>query len=62
MCCRRSADGYSRQLAVIGSSDLCIATYPGDMAQALRVLDATVETVNARGATRAIPILQRRGR
>ncbi|WP_066726212.1 FAD binding domain-containing protein [Sphingomonas pituitosa] len=48
--------GYSRQLAVIGSSDTCIATYPGDMAQAMRVLDATVETVNARGATRAIPI------
>lgn len=48
--------GYSRQLAVIGSSDKCIATYPGDMAQALRVLDATVETVKADGTTRAIPI------
>jgi xanthine dehydrogenase YagS FAD-binding subunit len=49
-------DGYSRQLAVIGSSDKCIATYPGDMAQALRVLDATVETVKADDTTRAIPI------
>ena len=48
--------GYSRQLAVIGSSDACIATYPGDMAVAMRVLDATVETVNAAGATRSIPI------
>jgi xanthine dehydrogenase YagS FAD-binding subunit len=48
--------GYSRQLAVIGSSDACIATYPGDMAQAMRVLDATVETVNADGTVRAIPI------
>ena len=48
--------GYSRQLAVIGSSDKCIATYPGDMAQALRVLDTTVETVRADGSTRAIPI------
>ena len=48
--------GFSRQLAVIGSSDACIATYPGDMAVALRVLDATVETVNAAGTTRAIPI------
>ncbi len=48
--------GYSRQLAVVGSSDKCIATYPGDMAQALRVLDATVETVKADGTTRAIPI------
>ncbi len=48
--------GYSRQLAVIGSSDQCIATYPGDMAVAMRVLDATVETVRANGTTRAIPI------
>ncbi|KQN90097.1 molybdopterin dehydrogenase [Sphingomonas sp. Leaf231] len=48
--------GYSRQLAVIGSSDQCIATYPGDMAVAMRVLDATVETVKADGTTRAIPV------
>jgi xanthine dehydrogenase YagS FAD-binding subunit len=48
--------GYSRQLAVVGSSDQCIATYPGDMAQALRVLDAGVETVNGAGKTRTIPI------
>jgi xanthine dehydrogenase YagS FAD-binding subunit len=48
--------GYSRQLAVIGSSDACIATYPGDMAQAMRVLDATIETVKAGGTTRSIPI------
>ena len=48
--------GYSRQLAVIGVSDACIATYPGDMAVAMRVLDATVETVQADGTARAIPI------
>ena len=48
--------GYSRQLGIIGTSDACIATYPGDMAVAMRVLDATVETVDAQGATRAIPI------
>lgn len=48
--------GYARQLAVIGGSETCIATYPGDMAVALRVLDAVVETVDAKGATRAIPI------
>ncbi|MFD1787598.1 FAD binding domain-containing protein [Sphingomonas floccifaciens] len=47
--------GYSRQLGVIGTSDHCIATYPGDMAVALRVLDASVETVKPDGATRAIP-------
>lgn len=48
--------GYSRALAVIGSSKDCIATHPSDMAVAMRVLDATVETVNGSGATRAIPI------
>ncbi|GAA0411625.1 FAD binding domain-containing protein [Massilia aurea] len=48
--------GYSRQHAVLGASDACIATYPGDMAVAMRALDATVETVNAGGASRTIPI------
>src|SRR5437763_49261 len=37
--------GYSRQHAVIGVSDACIATHPSDMAVAMRVLDATVETI-----------------
>ena len=49
-------EGVSRQLAVIGTSDACIATYPGDMAIAMRALDATVETVKPDGATRAIPM------
>ena len=48
--------GRSRQLAVIGASEACIATYPGDMAVAMRVLDATVETVAPDGAARRIPI------
>ena len=48
--------GYSRQLGVIGVSDKCIATFPGDMAVAMRVLDATVETIDAAGQRRAIPI------
>ncbi|WP_033925759.1 FAD binding domain-containing protein [Sphingomonas sp. 35-24ZXX] len=46
--------GFSRQLAVIGTSDTCIATYPGDMAIALRVLDATIATVKPNGQTRTI--------
>lgn len=50
--------GFSRQLAVIGTSDACIATYPGDMAVALRVLDATVETVKADGTTRSIALAE----
>ena len=48
--------GYSRQLGIIGTSQACIATYPGDMAVAMRVLDATVETVQPDGQTRRIPI------
>lgn len=51
-------DGFSRQLAVVGTSDQCIATYPGDMAVALRVLDAIVETIDANGKARAIPIAE----
>jgi xanthine dehydrogenase YagS FAD-binding subunit len=49
-------DGVSRQLAVIGSSEACIATNPSDMAVAMRVLDASVETVKPDGVTRAIAI------
>src|SRR6187551_783529 len=48
--------GYSRQHAVIGVSDACIATNPSDMAIAMRVLDAVVETVGPDGKTRNIPI------
>ena len=51
-------DGVSRTLAVIGSSEACIATHPGDMAVAMRVLDAMVETVDAKGASRKIPIAE----
>jgi xanthine dehydrogenase YagS FAD-binding subunit len=48
--------GHTRELAIIGSSDKCIATHPSDMAVAMRVLDATIETVRANGDTRTIPI------
>ena len=48
--------GFSRQLAVIGASKACIATNPSDMAVAMRVLDATVETLRADGKARRIPI------
>src|SRR5687768_17956616 len=48
--------GFSRQHAVVGTSDACIATHPSDMAVALRVLDASVETTRADGARRVIPI------
>lgn len=48
--------GYSRQLAVVGASDACIATHPSDMAVAMRLLDAVVETVNPDGSERHIPV------
>ncbi|MEP6906427.1 MAG: xanthine dehydrogenase family protein subunit M [Pseudoxanthomonas sp.] len=48
--------GYSRQLAVIGGSRDCIATHPSDMAVAMRVLDAVVETISADGETRRIAL------
>jgi xanthine dehydrogenase YagS FAD-binding subunit len=48
--------GYSRQHAIVGASDACIATHPSDMAVALRALDATVETVRSDGSARTIPI------
>ena len=49
--------GFNRNLAILGTSDACIATHPSDMAVAMRVLDATVETVTRRRRRRAtIPI------
>jgi len=48
--------GFSRQLGVVGTSDACIATHPSDMAVAMRVLDATVETVKPDASTRTIPL------
>ncbi len=48
--------GYNRLHAVLGTSDQCIATHPSDMAVAMRVLDARVETVMPSGAKRVIPI------
>ncbi|MGC5779084.1 FAD binding domain-containing protein [Methylobacterium sp. NFXW15] len=46
--------GYNRIMAVLGTSEQCIATNPSDMNVAMRVLDATVETINPDGQTRSI--------
>jgi xanthine dehydrogenase YagS FAD-binding subunit len=48
--------GFSRNLAIMGVSDACIATHPSDMAVAMRLLDARVETIDPQGKTRSIPI------
>ncbi len=49
-------NGANRNHAILGASDQCIATHPSDMAVAMRALDASIETVNAEGGVRVIPI------
>jgi len=51
-------EGVSRQHAVLGVSDACIASHPSDMAVAMRVLDATVETVKPDGKVRTLPVAE----
>jgi xanthine dehydrogenase YagS FAD-binding subunit len=48
--------GFTRNHAILGTSEQCIATHPSDMAVAMRVLDAQVETVAGDGQRRVIPI------
>lgn len=48
--------GFSRHNAIVGGSEDCIATHPSDMAVAMRVLDASVETISPSGQQRVIPI------
>jgi xanthine dehydrogenase YagS FAD-binding subunit len=47
-------DGVNRKHAILGVSDKCIASYPGDFAQALVALDATIETIGP-GGKRSLP-------
>ncbi len=48
--------GFNRILAVLGTSDQCIATHPSDMAVAMRALDATIVTLRPDGDRRRIAI------
>jgi xanthine dehydrogenase YagS FAD-binding subunit len=48
--------GFTRQHAIVGTSETCIATHPSDMAVAMQLLDAQIETVAPNGGKRAIPI------
>src|SRR5690606_1139679 len=48
--------GFNRIHAVLGTNQLCIATYPGDMAVALCALDAIVEIADGDGGVRAVPV------
>ena len=45
-------DGINRNHAVLGGSDACIATYPGDFALALMALNAEVDIAGPDGITR----------
>jgi xanthine dehydrogenase YagS FAD-binding subunit len=49
-------EGYNRIHAVLGTSEKCIATSPGDMPVAMVALDATVRTRRPNGGERTIPL------
>ena len=48
--------GFNRVLAILGTSEHCIATHPGDMPVAMRALDATIVTLKRDGDKRRISI------
>lgn len=48
--------GANRIHAILGASDKCIATYPGDMAVAMAALDAEVVIEGQGGDTRTVPV------
>lgn len=52
----QARNGFNRIHAILGASEACIATYPGDMAVAMTALDAEVEIESADGDTRLVPI------
>ena len=49
-------EGLNRIHAILGWSEKCVATYPGDMANALYALDAVVRVRGAGGRERTIPV------
>ena len=49
-------DGLNRMHAILGHSASCVATYPGDMANALYAMDAVVKVLDGLGKERSIPI------
>ena len=48
--------GFNRIHAILGTSERCIATHPGDMPVAMRALDATIVTLTPAGDRRRIAI------
>jgi xanthine dehydrogenase YagS FAD-binding subunit len=49
-------EGLNRIHAIFGWSDKCVATYPGDMANAFYALDAVIKVRGQDGKERAIPV------
>jgi xanthine dehydrogenase YagS FAD-binding subunit len=49
-------EGLNRIHAILGWSEQCVATYPGDMANALYALEAVVRVRGADGRERTIPV------
>jgi xanthine dehydrogenase YagS FAD-binding subunit len=49
-------EGLNRMHAILGWSEQCVATYPGDMANALYALDAVVRIRGADGRERTMPV------
>lgn len=49
-------EGINRIHAIFGYTDKCVATYPGDMANALYALDAVVRIRSTNGQERTVPV------
>ncbi|MCQ8187298.1 FAD binding domain-containing protein [Streptomyces rugosispiralis] len=51
-----AVQGLHRDLAVLGTSDFCVAGHPSDMAVALAALDAVVHLRRVKGSARTVPL------
>ncbi len=49
-------NGYHRSLAILGTSEQCVATHPSDMAVAMIALDAVVRVLGSAGE-RTVPLM-----
>jgi xanthine dehydrogenase YagS FAD-binding subunit len=50
-------EGFNRNHAILGASQMCVATHPSDMCVALAALDATVH-LQGSGGTRTLPFTE----
>lgn len=53
----QAREGFNRIHAILGASDSCIATYPGDMAVAMCALDGVVH-IHGKDGERTVPVRQ----